>query len=63
MGDHPAAERDALAEQAGQFVAPDFAVAWEKIERMAADADFQDFALVTQLLFERVFRHLHFGQS
>ena len=63
VSNNPTAQRDAFSEQAWQFVAPDFAVARQKIERMSADADFEDFTFVAQLLLERVFRHLHFCQD
>ena len=62
VGDHPAAQRDALAEQPRQFVAPHFAIARQKIERMAAHAHLEDFAFVAQFLFQRVFRQVHFSQ-
>src|SRR5260370_25740441 len=50
----PAAQRHALPAQARKFIAPSFAVARQKIERVAAHAHLQDFALVPQLLFQRV---------
>ena len=43
---HPAAQRHALSAQPRQLVAPGFAVARQKIQRVAAHADLQNFALV-----------------
>src|SRR5713101_7046149 len=62
VGHHPAAQRHALSAQVPQLVAPSLAVARQKIEWVAAHAHFEDFAFVAQLLFQRVFRRLHFGQ-
>src|SRR6266403_1330460 len=59
---HPAAKRHALSAQTRQFVAPDFAVAWQKIQGVPAHANFQNFPLVPQLLFSGIFRRLHFRQ-
>src|SRR5260370_1233857 len=56
---HPAAQRHALPAQARKFIAPGFAVARHKIERVAAHAHLQDFALVPKLLFQRVLWDRH----
>jgi hypothetical protein len=63
ISDDPAAESDTLAAKSGEFVAPGFAVTRKKIERMAADADFQDFAFVTEFLLESVFGGFKAGEN